>query len=149
MRYIVGVGDMWTSSTGGDLLVTYALGSCLGITAHDPAARIGGLLHVMLPTLSLNPEKAKAHPAMFVDTGVAAMLDQMLSAGAVKSRLVIKAVGGAALNGSCGDRFAIGKRNYLMLKKVLWQHDLLLGAEDVGGESPRSMHLEIGSGACC
>jgi chemotaxis protein CheD len=146
VRHIVGVGDMRISSVCGDQIVTHALGSCLGVAVHDPGAQIGGLVHVMLPTSSLNPEKAKANPSMFVDTGVPVLLQQVLAAGAEKDRVVVKVAGGAAAPTTHGDRFGIGKRNYLMLRKVLWQHGLLLEAEDVGGESPRTMYLEVGTG---
>lgn len=146
MRHIVGVGDMRISSVPGDQIVTHALGSCLGVVIHDPGARIGGLVHVMLPTSSLNPEKAKANPSMFVDTGLPVLLQQVLAAGAEKNRLVVKAAGGAVARGNNGDRFGIGKRNYLTLRKVLWQNGLLLDAEDIGGDLPRTMHLEVGTG---
>jgi chemotaxis protein CheD len=53
-----------------DLLVTHALGSCLGLMVYDPEARVGGLLHAMLPLSKINPEKARSNPFMFVDTGV-------------------------------------------------------------------------------
>ncbi len=67
MKYIVAVGDM---KHGGekDMLVTYALGSCLGLMIYDPAVQVGGLLHAMLPLSKINPEKAKTNPFMFVDT---------------------------------------------------------------------------------
>ena len=146
MRYVVGVGDMRMSGVGGDLIVTHALGSCLGIALHDPVAQVGGLVHAMLPTATLNPEKARQNPYMFVDTGISALLGEMFAAGVAKQRLVVKVAGGAAMPSSKGDRFAIGKRNYLMLRKVLWKHDLLLDAEDIGGEIPRTMSLEVGSG---
>ena len=146
MKHIVGVGEIGVSQTSGDLLVTHALGSCLGIAVHDGLAGVGGLLHAMLPSASINREKARVQPAMFVDTGLAALLDAVLAAGAARRRLQIKVAGGAAMQQAADDRFAIGKRNYLMLKKVLWQHNLLLQAEDVGGEQPRTMYLEIGSG---
>ena len=83
---------------------------------------------------------------MFVDTGVSTLLGEMLAAGVAKNRLIVKVAGGAAMPCNKGDRFAIGKRNYLMLRKVLWKHDLLLDAEDIGGEIPRTMSLEVGSG---
>lgn len=146
MRHIVGVGDMRISNVRGDQIITHALGSCLGIAVHDPDAQIGGLVHVMLPTSSLNPEKAKSNPSMFVDTGVSVLLQEVLASGAEKNRLVAKVAGGAAVQGNTGDRFDIGKRNYLMLRKVLWQHGLLINAEDVGGELPRTMYLEVGTG---
>ena len=69
MKKIVGVGDLKISSNINDTIITHALGSCLGITAYDPIYKIGGMVHVMLPLSKADPEKAKAKPAMYVDTG--------------------------------------------------------------------------------
>jgi chemotaxis protein CheD len=146
MQHIVGVGEMRISKEGSDLLVTHGLGSCLGIVVHDPVAQVGGLLHAMLPTAALNPDKAKAQPGMFVDTGVRELLYQMVCSGAAIGRLILKVAGGATMQIENEERLAIGRRNYLTLKKFLWQFDLLVQAEDVGGELPRTMVFEVGSG---
>ena len=44
----IGIGDMKVLRQEGTL-ITYALGSCIGITLYDPVIKLGGLLHVMLP----------------------------------------------------------------------------------------------------
>jgi chemotaxis protein CheD len=137
---------MRISNVSGDLMVTHALGSCLGIAVHDQTSGIGGMLHAMLPTSTINPSKAEANPCMFVNTGVPALLRQVLTAGATQNRLTIKVAGGSTKHTVGSDHFAIGKRNYIMLRKVLWQYSLLLDGEDIGGELPRTMYLEIGSG---
>ncbi len=49
MQHIIDVKDAKISNGPQSVLITYALGSCLGITAYDHPARIGGLLHVMMP----------------------------------------------------------------------------------------------------
>ena len=137
---------MKMSTTPGDVIVTHALGSCLGLAVHDPVARVGGLLHVMMPEGRMNPEKAAANPFMFVDTGVPAFFRELYGAGGIKPRLVIKVAGGANVNNIGNDRFQIGKRNYVMLKKLLWKNSVLIDAEDVGGASARTMYMEIGTG---
>ncbi|KKM45447.1 hypothetical protein LCGC14_1560860, partial [marine sediment metagenome] len=95
MKHVVGVADMKVCSEPEDIIVTHALGSCLGITAHDPVARVGGMLHVMMPMSHINPERAKANPYMFVDTGVPAFFRELYAAGAKKGRLTVKVAGGA------------------------------------------------------
>lgn len=129
-----------------DVMVTHALGSCLGIAVHDPVARVGGLLHVMMPEGRTNPEKAAANPCIFVDTGVPALLQEVVNAGGIKSRFIVKVAGGANVNGIHNDRFQIGKRNYVTLRKILWKCGVLIKSEDVGGSSARTMHLEIRDG---
>jgi len=146
MKHIVGVADMQISDRPGDEIVTHALGSCLGIAAHDPRAKVGGMLHVMLPLSNINPEKAKSNPYMFVDKGVPEFFRRLYGIGANKRNLTVSVAGGASVNGTAADRFAIGKRNYIVLKKMFWKNGVLIDAEDVGGGSARTMHLEVGSG---
>lgn len=146
MKLIVGVADMKLSAQAGDVIVTHALGSCLGIAIHDPAVHVGGVLHVMMPVSSINPEKAKANPYMFVDTALPMFFQKLYAKGCEKRRMVVKVAGGANVHGKGNDRFAIGKRNYMMLKKVFWKNGVLIESEEVGGSSARTMYLEIGTG---
>ncbi len=147
MTHIVSVADLKISAQSGDSLVTYALGSCLGVTIYDPVTNVGGMLHVMLPQSTIDPNKAKANPSMFVDTGVPELFRRCYEAGAERQRLVIKVAGGACLNGSeDDDSFQIGKRNFIMLRKLLWKNGLLLKSCDVGGKTSRTMSLDISNG---
>ena len=145
MKYIVGMADMKVVSGKESELVTYALGSCLGISAFDPVVNVGGLLHVMLPSSSINSSKAEDNPLMFVDTGVPKLFHACYNAGAHRDRLVIKVAGGAAVNGN-SDFFSIGQRNYTMLKKLFWKNGIIIHAEDVGGSISRTMSVDLGSG---
>ena len=146
-KQIVGIADMKTSARAGDTIITYALGSCLGVVIHDPVAGVGGMLHVMLPDSTIDQTKARENPYKFVDTGLPRLFIECYKAGAKKERLVVKVAGGASTNGRGGDdHFQIGKRNFVTLKKMLWKNGVLLKASDVGGSHPRTMSLDIGSG---
>ena len=147
MIHTVGVADMKISAERGDLIITHALGSCLGVTVHDPVASVGGLLHVMLPLSTIDPVKAERNPFMFVDTGFPRLLIECFKAGAQKQRLEIRVAGGAnSQNREEDDFFQIGKRNLIILRKLLWKNGLLMKAYDVGGSNSRTMSLEIGTG---
>ena len=146
-KIVVGIADMKLSTNEEDELITYALGSCLGIAIYDPIAKVGGLLHVMLPLSTIDPEKAKENPFMFVDTGVPKLFLESYKLGAKKNRLIVKAAGGACIKtDEAHDHFQIGKRNFTMLRKLLWKNGILLKAHDVGGNISRTMSLNIGSG---
>lgn len=144
MRHVVMVGDM---KAGGkdDVLVTHALGSCLGLMVYDPAARVGGLLHAMLPLSKINPAKAEINPYMFVDTGVPELFKTIYGMGGQKSRMIVKAAGCGQPLGN-NEMFKIGERNYTVLKKLLWKNNVLLDAEDVGGSSSRTVHFDLITG---
>ncbi len=137
---------MKLSREADDVIVTHALGSCLGIAVYDPQATVGGILHVMLPEGRANRDKAAANPFMFVDTGVPAFFRKLYDAGGVKSRMVVKVAGGANVNSVQNDRFKIGKRNYVVLRRLLWKNSVLIEAEDTGGSIARTMYLDVGTG---
>ena len=144
MREIVGVADMKVGREG-DTLVTHALGSCLGLMIYDPVARVGGLLHAMLPQAKINPEKAGENPLMFVDTGIPKLFESVYALGGEKTRLIVKAAGCAGPLKS-GEMFKIGQRNYTVLKKILWKNDILLASESVGGTTSRTVHFDLSRG---
>lgn len=146
-RHVVGVADMKIAANPGDILVTYALGSCLGITIYDPVAHVGGLLHVMLPDSASRAPGATFNPYKFVDTGLPLLFKQSYQAGARKERLVVKVVGGASSKeNEADDMFQIGKRNFLALKKLLWKNGVLITSHQVGGNVSRTVTLETLSG---
>lgn len=146
-RVTVGIADMKVSKRSDDTLITYALGSCLGISIHDPVASVGGLLHVMLPSAAMHREKAEQNPCMFVDTGVPLLFRACYEMGARKERIVVKVAGGAsARDNEDEDSFQIGKNNFLMLRKLFWKNGVLIQAQDVGGRNSRTMSLFIATG---
>ena len=105
---VVGVADMQVSDDPNSVLVTYALGSCIALCLYDPQLQAAGMIHYMLPMSSVSPEKAAANPAMFADTGVPLLFERMFALGCQRDSLVVKAVGGGALNGD-SDLFQIGQ----------------------------------------
>ncbi len=144
MKHVVLVGDMKVARKG-DILVTHALGSCLGLMVYDPVIQVGGLLHAMLPLSKINPKKAEENPYMFVNTGVPELFKAIYAIGGEKSRLIVKAAGCGTPLGN-NEMFRIGERNYTVLKKLLWKNNVLLKSEDVGGTASRTVHFDISSG---
>ncbi|MBN2446496.1 MAG: chemotaxis protein CheD [Phycisphaerae bacterium] len=146
MNQTVDIADFAVTSDKSVSLITYSLGSCIGLTIWDPVAYVGGMLHYMLPEAGISPEKAKSNPAMFCDTGVPRLFRAAYELGAAKNRLVIKVAGGSQLLDDNG-MFNIGKRNYLALRKLFWKNGVMINAEDVGGSISRTLCLSIATGA--
>src|SRR5580698_4934175 len=142
---VVGIADCQVSKSPDQVLVTYALGSCIAVAIHDPVAGVGGMLHYMLPESAISPAKAGENPYMFADTGIPLLFRRAYEFGAEKRRLVVRVAGGAQVMDREGV-FNIGKRNYLALRKILWKAGVLVQAEDVGGTASRTVRLEVGSG---
>jgi chemotaxis protein CheD len=136
---------MVVSNRAEDILVTYSLGSCIGLTLYDPVAVVGGMVHCMLPLSSLDPTKASTNPCMFADTGVAALLKAVFDLGAERQRVVAKVAGAAVLLDD-GGRFRIGERNYTVVQRILAKNEICIAAEDIGDTVPRTMYLQIETG---
>lgn len=145
MMQVVGISEKKVSANPEDHIITYSLGSCVGLALYDPASKVGGMVHCMLPLSASDPEKASRIPEMYTDTGVVSLLEEMIRQGAQKGRLVAKVAGGAnALDPN--DRFKIGERNVTVLRKVLWKNNIMIAAEDTGGKDPRTLSLLLNDG---
>jgi len=144
-KSVVGVGEMGVSNDPRMVLATYLLGSCLGVSLYDPVARAGGLVHVMLPNSSLDPEDAAKRPAKFIDTGVPGLFRALYELKAEKSRMQICVAGGAQLMDQ-ESIFDLGQRNCRRLEEIMRQHGLKIQAEHVGGMVNRTMLLDLGTG---
>lgn len=140
----VGTGELLVSTTRTDVLVTYSLGSCIGLALYDPVRTIGGLVHCMIPVSKSDPERAAEHPELFTDSGVTSLLQRLFELGAWRSTLVARVSGAATMDG--GDTFGIGARNYAVLRRVLWRNSIFIAGEDIGGAQPRTMSLEMDTG---
>ena len=141
----VDISDLKLSDKPTDVIVTYSLGSCVGVTLYDPIAGVGGMIHCMLPLSKIDPEKAKIKPYMFVDTGVAAMLGKLYAMGAQRQNIIAKVAGAGSPLGR-EETFRIGQRNYTILRKFLWKNNILIDKEDVGGSKARTLYLYMADG---
>lgn len=145
MDQVVDIAEFQVADDPRATLVTYSLGSCIGVAIWDPRARVGGMLHYMLPESSLSPDKATARPAMFADTGIPALFRATYELGAGKKNMIVKVAGGSQLLDDNGT-FNIGKRNYIMLRKLSRKNGILIEAEDVGGSLSRTVRLRVAPG---
>jgi chemotaxis protein CheD len=143
---IVGMGDFRAGAVDFSTITTYSLGSCVGVTVYDPQAKVGGMLHAMLPTASINSVALPVPVGKFVDTGLAALIQEVITLGGVKSRLEVKLAGGGGFLDS-GRFFKIGERNVAAVRAYLARHRIKLLAADVGGAHPRTMRLHLDTGA--
>jgi chemotaxis protein CheD len=142
---IVGIGDCKVSNNPSAVLVTHALGSCIALLVYDPVARVAGLLHYMLPESSVDAREAEKRPFLFADTGIPLLLQNVFRIGAVQSRLIVTAVGGAQMLDHNGT-FNIGQRNHLAMRKLLWKAGVITRKEEIGGTSPRTVRIDVATG---
>ena len=142
---VVGISDLKVSSNPAEALITYALGSCIAVAVYDPAAKVGGLLHYMLPDSTLDAAKAKETPAMFADTGIPLLFKSCYKLGADKKRMVVKVAGGASILDE-SNFFRIGQKNIMAMRKLFWSNNVLIDTEDTGKDFNRTVRLDLGTG---
>lgn len=143
MAYVVGIADMKISTNPGKLS-TIGLGSCVGIVLHDPFAKVGALIHAMLPSVTYS--KSKDNRAKFVDTAVPTAIEEMEKLGARKHRITAKLVGGARMFTDYGNGAFIGDRNIRAARNVLKENGVKIIARDTGGAIGRTVEFDISTG---
>ncbi len=139
----VGIGGLEVSTDPDALLVTHALGSCIAVIAWDAQRRVGGMLHLQLPTSALAPARARGEPGVFADTGIPLLFETMYAHGSKKSDLVVKVAGGGSFHPKGMD---VGQRNQEMMRRVLSSAHVGITAEDLGGSKSRTARLYVKSG---
>lgn len=143
---VVGISDLNVAQKG-DILVTYALGSCVGICLYDPGTKIAGLSHIMLPTISDFPN-CNTVREKFADAAIEILMQKMLSIGVMKIRLRAKIAGGAQMfsNMTNLSLAAIGERNVLAVKQELLRLRIPVVAEDTGKNYGRTVFFNSDEG---
>ncbi|MCP3926067.1 MAG: chemotaxis protein CheD [Desulfobacterales bacterium] len=145
MKVIIGVSDMKVSDNPDETLITYSLGSCIGVIVYDPEAKAGGMLHYMLPDSTIDKVKAEKNPFMFADTGIPNLFKSTYKLGAKKNRMRVVIAGGSQILDQKGF-FNIGKRNHTSLRKMFFKNNVITDYEDIGGNVNRTIRLDIATG---
>lgn len=119
-------------------LITIGLGSCVGIAIYDKFNKVGGLVHIMLPS-----NKKGTKPAKFADTGIPLLIEKMIELGASKRNMVAKIAGGAHMFASDDKELNIrvGARNIEAVRSVLTEEGIKIVGEDVGKNYGRTMEF--------
>jgi len=138
----VGVGE-YAVATHPSLLMTPALGSCVGVTLWDAGSQRGGLAHVMLPTPSGTSVDGKRE--RFATVGIPRMVAELTNGGSAR-KLVAKLMGGAAMFRSDSGLSSIGDRNLQEVRSQLALLGIPVLAEDTGGSHARTVELHLDTG---
>jgi chemotaxis protein CheD len=125
-----------------DVLFTRLEGPNTAVVFYDAAARIGGLLHYLFPSVKTD---AGVQPYQFADTGIEKTLFSMIDAGAEWDRMIIK-ICGAAMSEKNTPQDTLSKRNVLAARKVFWRLGLFIESLDVGGEKKREVSFNVADG---
>ncbi len=143
-QLIVGISDCKVSGDTATSIMTYALGSCVGVALYDPDAKIAGLLHILLPN-SINNTREDFNHFMFADTGLDRMIREMMAIGVTPTSLIARIAGGANMLNSTSV-LDIGRKNVQATLQFLERTRIPVRGSSVGGTVGRSMQIEVGTG---
>jgi len=138
------MGELAVSRVSGHLLASIGLGSCIGLVLVDDTRPLAGLAHIMLPVSNGDLESPIGK---FADRAVPALLDEMTSIGASRSRLHAVLVGGAQMF-SCGSSTGvdIGRRNEEATRDALAAAGITVRKTATGGSKGRTVRVHVATG---
>lgn len=136
----VGIADL-NVVRAPDVLVTYALGSCVGICLFDASAKVAGLSHILLPSSAQMP--GNNTPMKFADSAIPMLIKKMEAMGAQQPRIKAKIAGGAQMFASMSNASIanIGARNVAAVKGTLSRLRIPILAEDTGSNYGRTLYF--------
>jgi chemotaxis receptor (MCP) glutamine deamidase CheD/CheY-like chemotaxis protein len=139
---------MEVSNTPGDVLVAYGLGSCVAVCLYDPVARVGGMLHALLPGADSSNSQRRGKATKFVDQGVEMLLGALLELGARRRRLAASLCGGARMVSTpdVDGLLKIGEQNVRAAEAALQAVNIKVQSQDTGGHAGRTVKLHVATG---
>lgn len=145
MREFVPAGESRVGRGEGVLAVA-GLGSCVAVMLYDPETRVGGLAHVLLPdpTFSSQPDRRWR----YMSTAVPELVRALVFAGANRSRLRARLVGGASMFQDIMPKNQpnVGERNIAAARSALAEAAIPVVGEQVGGSFGRSVEFDLSDG---
>lgn len=135
----VGISD-WKICGTEDVLVTYALGSCIGTCLYDKDAGLAGMSHIMLPD-STTVRDGRVNRMKYADTALPDLVDAMVKQGASRARLQAKIIGGAVMFPTQNQSFNIGENNIQAVKKALGSLRIPIIGDDTGLNFGRTVYF--------
>ncbi len=142
---IVNISD-WKVCKSPEVIVTYALGSCVGSCLYDKVTGIAGMSHIMLPDSKVIENKSAVNRMKFADTALPDMLAAMVKMGADPRRIQAKIAGGALMFATKSEQFNIGERNVAAVKKALAALKIPIVASDTGLNYGRTVFFQSADG---
>lgn len=140
----INIAQMKVSNAQDDFCAV-GLGSCMGVAVYDPVRKIGGMIHVLLPTskgMSATDTRTK-----FADPGLYDLVEAVVKAGGLRRNLVAKMAGGAAMLNATTSQ--VGLRNAEECRRILTELNIKILAQDTGGTCGRTVTFDLQTCTMC
>ncbi len=139
-QIVIGMAEMKVT-TPPNSIITYGLGSCVGLVLYDKIKKISGMVHIVIPMH--NKTLTSLNPAKFASTAPVALYNSLIRSGATKGNIVAKLAGGAhVFKGNYDSEiFKVGERNVAITKECLRRMNVPVVAEDILGSNGRTVEF--------
>lgn len=128
-----------------DELISTVLGSCVSACVRDPAMRIGGMNHFMLPSGDADSRDVANEATRYGNFAMEKLINDVLKNGGRRDKLEIKVFGGGNVLKNMGAT-DIGGRNSAFVREYLKMEGFNIVAEDLGDIYPRKVVYDPISG---
>jgi chemotaxis protein CheD len=142
-KIVVGIGE-GKVAVKDQVLISYALGSCVGICLYDKEKQMAGMAHIVLPGKADSMNQDNVYK--FADEGTRALIQAMILRGADRKKMTAKLAGGAKMFETKNSKWEIGQKNVEMVKKVLEEERIKIIGEDTGKNYGRTISLYAKTG---
>jgi chemotaxis protein CheD len=146
MEHVVGMGEYLVTDREEDFLRTFALASCVAVTAYSPYRKAAGMIHVVLPA-PMGLRDRLERPSYFAETGIPLMINVMCRKfGLKKDELCIQMYGGAD-SVLPQDIYNVGEKNIDAVKHTLLVLGLMVLKADLRGSDSRTITMDVKTGS--
>ncbi len=120
------------------------LGSCVAVCLFDPANRIGGMNHILLPG---NADMKKFNrSARYGINAMQLLINRIMNLDGDRYRLVAKVFGGGNVISSITGKNAIGEKNVSFALELLQKEKIRVVSKDVWGNVSRKIYFHTDTG---
>lgn len=145
MELVVGLGEIVVSGREEDIIRTFALASCVAVTAYSPSNKVAGMIHIVLP-YPFESRDYEERPGYFAESGIPLLFRKMCSQyGCRKEELQVQMYGGAD-SVSRSNFYHVGLENINAARQKLIEMGVTVRREELRGTESRTITLEVGTG---
>ncbi len=143
MERILGLGDIEVSSDVEDVLITYALASCIGLVLYCAKKKVLGMAHIVMPDSNNSTYEFKK--GYYADTAIEELMCIMqMKYGIYPKELQAKIYGGA--QSKVQDHFQVGNKNIAAVIEALNDYNLCPIINETRGFESRTIEAKVSTG---
>lgn len=131
-------------ASGEPAVIYTVLGSCVAACLFDPANRVGGMNHILLPGKADMKHFDKS--ARYGINAMELLINRIMGLGGDRNRLVAKVFGGAHIISTISRHYGMGEKNVLFALEFLRKEKIRVISKDVGGTDSRKIYFHTDTG---